>query len=58
MEISLCGLIPILSGRGCFDKKRTVSAPGFSPTPLNRPVVKELPSEALKQQPPININGL
>ncbi|ELW91609.1 RHS protein, partial [Acinetobacter sp. WC-743] len=41
---------------GCFDKKRTVSAPGFSPTPLNRPVVKELPPEALKQQPPININ--
>ncbi|MDV7490697.1 RHS repeat-associated core domain-containing protein [Acinetobacter baumannii] len=59
-----CGISekPQCGPGGCFDKKRTITAPGFNPASIRRPVVKEVPPEALKQQPPINLqinmNGL
>ncbi|MFW2098296.1 RHS repeat-associated core domain-containing protein, partial [Acinetobacter sp. ULE_I057] len=55
---SFCGVSekPACGPGGCFDKKRAIAAPGFSPAQLNRPTVKEVAPEALKQQPPININ--
>lgn len=53
---------PICGPGGCFDKKRTPAAPGFSPYPLNRQTVKETTPTALQQQEPlsfgINFNGL
>lgn len=53
-----CGISeePKCGPGGCFDKKRTKQAPGFSPYPISRSTVKDPAPEARKQEPPANIN--